>query len=205
MSDSLNNYRVLCKAISLLLPNQLEVVIHDLGSGKIAHIENPYSNRTVGDDSLIDEDELTTEIDNKAIIGPYSKSTPEGESTKSITSVLRDDEGVATHLLCINMKTGLLAQSAKLLASLIDIESEQQSPALMGSDWRENANQIIAKTLSELGMAMHATSKADKLKIVATLEANQIFQVRGSSDYVAKAFGISRASLYTLLRDVRQH
>ncbi len=65
MSDSLNNYRVLCKAISLLLPNQLEIVIHDLNSGKIAHIENPYSNRNVGDDSLIDEDELTTEIDNK--------------------------------------------------------------------------------------------------------------------------------------------
>ena len=205
MIDSFKNYRAICEAISLLFPSQIEVVIHDLKTNQIAHIENSFSNRAVGEDSLIDLEELEIEIEGKRVVGPYAKSTPEGESIKSITIVIRDESGDPLQLLCINMKTGILEKSAALIEGLIGVDSSAKSKSLLTSDWRERANDIIACSLNELGMPMHATTRIEKLIIVKSLDDNEIFQIRGSTTYIASAFGSSRASLYSLLRDIRKN
>ncbi len=203
MIDSFKNYRAICEAISLLFPTQIEIVIHDLKTERIAHIENSFSNRVIGEESLIDLKELEIEIEGKRVVGPYAKSTPEGESIKSITIVIRDDSGNPLQLLCINMKTGILEKSVALIEGLIGVDSNLGSKSLMTSDWRERANDIIASALNELGMPMHATTRQEKLIIVKSLDQHEIFQIRGSTTYIASAFGSSRASLYNLLRTAR--
>jgi predicted transcriptional regulator YheO len=205
MIDSFKNYQAICEAISLLFPTQIEIVIHDLETQQIAHIENSFSNRVVGEQSLIDLEELEVEIEGKQVIGPYAKSTPEGESIKSITIVIREESGNPLQLLCINMKTEILEKSVALIEALTGIDSSARSNALLTGDWRERANDIIACSLNELGMPMHATKRVEKMIIVKSLDENEIFQIRGSTTYIASAIGSSRASLYSLLRDIRNN
>ncbi len=203
MSDSLRNYQAICEAISLLLPGQVEVVLHDLMTGKIAHIAAPFSKREAGDDSLIDLKELERDAACGELIGPYSKRNADGESIKSVTAIIRDEQGNPSSLLCVNLKTGAFSKAADLLNSLIGTGTGKSYQSLTSGDWRERANDLIGITLSDLGVSMVSAKRADKLVIVGALEEAEIFQVRGSAEYIAKALGISRASLYGLLREAR--
>ena len=204
MQDLLSHYRAISEAITLLFPGQIEVVLHDLMTGTISHISQAFSNRKPGDESLIDPDDLNRETQGQDIIGPYTKATPDGERLKSVSAVLRDGQGNPRYLLCINMKVGRLEQSLDLLQLLVGHQHNDSSQALVTDDWRERANIVIAGILNERNITMLSATRPDRLVIVAALETAEIFQIRGSAEYVAKALGISRASLYTLLKEARQ-
>jgi predicted transcriptional regulator YheO len=57
MHRELKNYTAIAQAISLLLYPHAEVVLHDLKTGRIAAIYNPFSKRKVGEESLLEEEE----------------------------------------------------------------------------------------------------------------------------------------------------
>lgn len=203
MSHSLGNYQAVCEAIALLLPNQIEVVMHDLRANQITYITTPFSKRVVGDDSLIDMEELKAESAGKDVIGPYSKISPDGEPIKSVTAIQRDELGEPVSLVCMNMKTGAFTKAAGLLMSLIQVEEQGGVQPLMSGDWREQANEIISQTLNELGVPLVAAKRTEKLLVITALEDCELFQIRGSVEYIAKTMGVSRAGLYSLLREVR--
>lgn len=200
-NDELSHYRPVCAAISKLLPGLVEVVLHDLASGTIAHIENNLSLRAVGDDSLLETDGYKTELESDGTIGPYPKSQANGSKLKSISAVLRDSAGQDIALLCINMPIDALASAQASLALLTSIANTADSPnTLLKNDWREASNSIISEQLKTLKISAAQAKRADRQAIVAQLQRHAIFESRGSVDYVAQVLGISRASLYSLIK-----
>ncbi|PCJ47151.1 MAG: hypothetical protein COA74_12100, partial [Gammaproteobacteria bacterium] len=49
MTNVTQRYGMTCKLIALLIPEQVEVVLHDLETDRIVAIEGAFSNREVGD------------------------------------------------------------------------------------------------------------------------------------------------------------
>ncbi len=84
-----HRYGAVCSLIAQLFPGQIEVVLHDLKTGKIAAIEGGFSHRVIGDDSLIDLEELEADANDNGVIGPYPQTSWDGEILRSFTAIVQ--------------------------------------------------------------------------------------------------------------------
>lgn len=185
------------------MPGLVEVVLHDLNSGEIVHIENGFSPRKIGDASLVETENYEAELAPDGTIGPYRKANPDGSTLKSVSALIRDENNRPAGLLCINMKTDGIEAAAQALAGLAAVGAEN-SQGILKNDWRELANSVIAETLRSRKLGPGQAKRPDRLEIVRNLLNADVFSARGSADYVAEALGISRASLYGLLNEARR-
>lgn len=204
MTPELNRYKPICSAITKLLPGLVEVVLHDLGSGKIAHIENSFSPRVAGDISLVETKDYKSETSSDKTVGPYSKSNSDGARLKSVSAVLQAADGRDIGLLCINMRIDALESAQAALAAIAGVSETNPSSGLVKNDWREIANTVIADQIQTLGISIVGARRDDRLAIVNALSRAAVFEARGAIDYVASALGISRAGLYDLLKTLRE-
>ena len=198
-----HRYGAVCSLIAQLFPGQIEVVLHDLKTGKIAAIEGGYSHRVIGDDSLIDLEELKADANDNDVIGPYPQTSWDSEILRSFTAILQDDEGRPNGLVCVNTRTSAFSAAANLLASFSHMEEAPKPKALFERDWRVAANTLIAQTLAERGRTLVTAKRQDKVALLGALDKAGILEMRGSPEYAAKALGMSRASVYNLLKDAR--
>ena len=146
-------------AISALLYPHGEVVLHDLKTGTIAGIWNCFSGRTVGEDSLIEE-EFAAVGGADTVLGPYEKTGADGRRFKSISAVLRDGTGEAVGLLCINLDMSMIDTAVKLLSAFAGAE-QPRPQALFARDWREEINATLHGWLGERGLALSALKRGD--------------------------------------------
>lgn len=192
-----------CDAIALLLKPQAEVVLHDLESATVAHIANSLSPRRIGDDSLLGElGDLEAGGD---VIGPYEKINPDGRRLKSITSILRDGEGRAYGLLCINLDVDVFQRAATLLQGLIALPVDKPVPAaLFSGDWREGINSLVGFYLNAHNTTLSGLGPAGQDALLAHLDRNSAFSIRTAIPYVAELLGWSRTKLYNRLKQIRE-
>jgi predicted transcriptional regulator YheO len=191
------------EAIAVLLKPHAEVVIHDLKTEKIAHIANNISRRQVGGSSLADLKDIgSLETD---VVGPYRKTNFDGRRLKSVTSVLRGQDGLPFGLLCINFDIAPMEAAREALSLLTAFQGGGTQPAaLFQSDWQETVNAAIAHFLADRGLAASALAKDDHAGLVKALEQEGYFAIRNLVPYLARLLGISRATIYKHLREARQ-
>jgi predicted transcriptional regulator YheO len=189
----------ICRAIVRLMPGQVEVVLHDLVTNRIALIENSFSPREAGDDGLSELGDFQSELKADDTIGPYMKSNSDGARLRSVSALVRDEQGNPVALFCINMRVEAMEMARDILAAFTQVEAAPTSE-LLRNDWREVTNAIIAATLKELKLSFNQLKKPEREIIVERLISADIFTARGAVDYVAEALGVSRATLYTLIK-----
>lgn len=204
MSTLSLQYGPISKLIAQLFPGQLEVVLHDLRTGKVVGIEGDISNRAIGDESLIETESLEADVDDGDVIGPYAQTNWNGEVLRSFTAVVRDADGQPSGLICVNMRTAAFSAAADLLAAFSAIGQAPRSKALFAQDWREAANTVIAQTLTDRGVSLVTAKRPDKVALIGALDRAGLLEMRGAPEYAAKALGMSRASIYNLLKDARR-
>lgn len=188
-------------AISTLLYPHAEVVLHDLVTRTIAGIWNAFSDRRPGMDSLIEDDFMGD--GETVLLGPYEKIGTDGRRLKSVTAVLPDGEGRAIGLLCINMDVSRIDEAVRLLSAFAGTP-QPQPPSLFAGDWREAMNSALNEWLQERGLSMSALTRADRVDLVAALEARGLFKTRNAAEHLASLTGTSRASIYNYLADARR-
>lgn len=190
-------------AIAALLHPHGEVVLHDLASGRIAGIWNGFSNRRVGDPSLLDDTAAGFAAEGP-VLGPYEKTGTNGDRLKSVTAVLPGAPGEPpAGLLCINLDVGPLDQAVRLLAAFA-APAVVPPKALFARDWRERINQALHAWLKSQGLALAALSRAEKVALVAALDRDGLFETRRAAEHVASLIGASRASVYAYLAAARE-
>lgn len=197
----LRQHAATAAAISTLLYPHAEIVLHDLETGLIAGIWNAFSGRKPGMESLV-EDELD-EAGEGGVYGPYEKTGEDGRRLKSVTAVLRDGQGQAVGLFCINMDVSHFDAAAKVLAAFTGAPAPRP-PSLFAGDWREEINTALHDWLRARGLALTALRKGDRVALVAALDARGLFQTRNAADHLAGLIGASRASIYNYLADARR-
>lgn len=137
------------------------------------------------------------------MLGPYEKIGPDGRRLKSVSAVLRDVDGRATGLLCINLDVSRIDDAVKLLAAFAGTP-EPRPPALFSRDWREEINAALHAWLKASGLALSALKRADRIALVAALEEQGLFKTRNAVDHLASLIGASRASIYNYLAAARR-
>lgn len=202
MTSPIHTHIPVADAIARLFFPHVEVVLHDLETGQIAHIANGYSRRRSGDASLTD-DGISAEGE-ADIIGPYAKRNWDGRRLKSITAVLRDADGKAIGLFCINQDIETFAALGDQLKALTILPDPAPAASpLMAGDWRETINGVIGDYLSERNTALAGLTGGDIDDLLIRLEARGIFEIRKAVPYVAEILRLSRATIYNRLAAAR--
>lgn len=198
-SESFKAYFPVCEAIVTLFYPYVEVALHDLRTARIVKIWNCWSDRRPGDLSNLDHPERQFTAD-QAILGPYEKALPSQGRSKSITAGLRDAEGDLIGLLCINLDVSVIDRAAAMLTGFSSTAMHRPEP-IYRTDVQQHLNYIVRDFSMQINKTVNNLSREERMQLVSHVDRAGLFQARKSVDYLAKAMGISRASVYNLLND----
>jgi D-arginine utilization repressor len=190
-----------CQAIATLLRPHAEVALHDLATDTIVGIWNGFSDRLPGEASLLSE--LPESWHERPVQGPYAKVLADGRQLSSVSAVIRDGAGSPRGLLCVNLDRTPLLELAALIGR-VAAPAESPPPELFERDWREQIALTVDERCRELNIDRRRLSRADKREVVAELDRRGLFATRNAAAHAGKALGVSRATVYSLLKEVRR-
>ena len=197
--DNLDQYRRVASGIASLLHPHAEVVVHDLATQQVVHLENNYSNREIGSPSHLEEIDFK---EGEQVIGPYRKVNWDGRILKSISIVMAGTDGAAEALICINMDISELDRLNQVLGGLLGTGPMSESgEAMFKDDWHERINIAIQDWLSSHNATLSGLSRIDKRTLVLALRDQGAFKASGSAPYVARCLGLARATVYNYLKE----
>jgi hypothetical protein len=172
----------------------IEVIIHDLVSGKIYYINGNLSKRKVGDSSLLAPGEFEKNIDQ--II--YPKINFDGRLIKSI-SVPVDNKW----LICINADASVFSQMKNLGEVFLNTINESQPESLFKNDWQEKLHVAIDDFLKKQGLKFNELNQFEKKMLAKHLFDLGAFAEKNAADYVANILGLGRATIFKYLKEWR--
>jgi predicted transcriptional regulator YheO len=205
------------KAETLLLLHQLavalrrlfspfcEVVIHDFADFEhsIVCIEGNVTNRHVGGaatDLLLAK---ASQGDTDADLYNYLTTLPGGRLMKSCTVFLRDEGGAAYGAFCVNFDITAFEGMSKVMLSFVTTEERADVVETFANDIEDTIHSIVADTLHEIGQTLPLNGRDEKVELIGRLAEKGVFQVKKSVSILADQLGLSRATVYNYLREVR--
>lgn len=200
--NKFDNYKAIADSIATLLFPHAEVVIHDLASQTVAHIANNTSKRKLGDESALED--LAQDITSASNLGPYEKLNWNGQKVRSISSVLRNDQGEPEALMCINLNLSVLDQAREALDAFFQMSRIIPQPdALFRDDWQERINTFLHSWLRDRQLSLGALNQKHKKELIEALFKEGAFDGRSAADYVANVLNMGRATVYKYLKALR--
>ena len=170
--------RPMADGLAALFHPHVEVVVHDLSTQTVAYIANNLSRRSLGDESALED--LRPAAD-ESVIGPYEKVNWNGARIRSVSLVMRDEAG------------------------LLDRTDIRPPPdKLFKDDWQERINRFLQDWLAARGATLAGLGRAEKRALVAALYAEGAFTGRSAAPYVASLLGLSRATVFNILKPLRR-
>lgn len=191
----MQTYHSIAEAISLLLYPHAEVIIHDLKSGLISAIFNPFSKRKKGDESLLDPVKKYPDI-----FPPYNKMNWDGKLLRSVSITLRNNQNTPIALMCINVDLSKWNDLYQYLEKMIKVENAPNE-ILFKDDWRERINVFVTDYIKENNLNFKTLSREEKQTLVVALHKKGAFNAKNAANYVADVLDLSRATIYNYLRN----
>ena len=204
MAHRLSQFRPVADAIVKLFHPYAEVVLHDIIDDTIAYVANPFSGRAVGDVSYLGLDPKEPSL-KKDVLGPYEKADYKGQPIRSITAVLRNADGNPIGILCINLDFLVLESALEILDKFVrspDIDAVPET--LFQKDWRDLIKLEIRSYLLETDKTLNMLNIKGRMTLLKRLDEKGLFYARKSVQQVAHALGISRATVYKNLKELRE-
>lgn len=202
MKKSLLEAKPFAEAFERLLHPFAEVVIHDLENDQIAAIFNPLSRREVGDPSYLERMDLA---EKETVIGPYEKTNWDGRTMKSISVVLRNEKEEAEGFLCVNIDVSHF-EAANQVIKMFMTNHRQMSgemEELFKDDQYEKLNLFVQNYCRRHQVSVEALSRTEKKEIILTLSKEGGVQGKNAANYVGRVLGVSRATVYNYLKEVK--
>lgn len=198
MNKTIKAFLPMAEGIQRLLHPHAEVVIHDTRKNQIAAIYHPLSKRRVGDPSLLSEDEELATLED--CVGPYEKTNWDGKKFKSVSSTIRDDQGKAVGMLCINLDISKFEKFHSLIGEFIGRDQLTPQPApLFKDDWQERINNYVHTYLNKNHLTLETLSRTEKKLLIEHLQEIGAFTGKNAAHYIAQIIGVSRATVYNYL------
>jgi len=203
MRSELQNYISIAEAISKLLHPFAEVVIHDLNKNRIEAIFNPISKRDVGDSSYLDHIDLETYDNLSNVIGPYEKVNYNGKKLKCIITVIRDLNNTAVGTLCINLDISVFDKYQSLLNMFLmnnDVNMSQDKQSMFRDTLYEKINKFVQQYCIKKKLCIDNLTRSQKKNLILELKNEGALDGKNASQYIARALGVSRATVYNYLK-----
>jgi predicted transcriptional regulator YheO len=200
---------ILVEPLSRTLPDDCEVVLHDLRRlpNSIVAIAGDVTGRRVGGPAtdLLLRNAAAGTI---ATSVGYETRRPDGRSLRSTTVVVRDAEGTAVAALCINTDV-MIWQAVKAIAeSMLPKEStteqrpEQPPEEKFVQDIDELAQHLLAEAIDACGAPVDLMHKKHKIAVVKDLKDRGFFMLKESVGMAALALHVTRFTVYNYLNEL---
>ncbi|MGL4605870.1 MAG: helix-turn-helix transcriptional regulator [Eubacteriaceae bacterium] len=214
MNKKLEPYINLVNFLADFLGENTEVVLHDLTDWhrSVVAIRNGHiSGREVGapitDLSLnILRSEVYKEV---PFLVNYHGVSRKGDTIRSATFFIKDDNEDLVGMLCINSDCQELMMVRNILNKMINIPEASEEPTVMVAenfniDVKELVDNNISRISVDLGDRLHKLSKDEKVELVEKLQAMGTFMVKGTVWYLAESMGVSVPTVYRYISLVKK-
>ena len=134
----------------------------------------------------------------------YKTTTKDGRTLKSSTVLIRNKKNIPIAALCINIDITNLQQTCLEINELCQIsEHEQGISETFENDITSTISSIIDKVIKNYHISVPAMKKEDRMRIVADLEEQGVFLVKGTLKVVAKELNVSKYAIYNYLEEIK--
>jgi len=205
IDDYLAVVRPVLDLIAKSLGDRCEVVLHDFRDPDRSIVEivgNVTDRKPGGSVSQIGLAILAAGDDAEPQYS-YVTRAPNGRVLKSSTLPLRDPDGHVFGALCINLDVTDLRLLAR---TLDDLAGSEMPPVPVTFD--SDIGHVIADVINDeevtLRQPLNRLDRQERLGLLRRLDARGVFSLQRAVPQVAEHLGISRATLYTDLREVRE-
>ena len=189
-----------CEAIVALFAPYAEVAVHDIRRARIVAIWNALSKRKVGERSR--SDELPPQPEDVRVIGPYPSVLADGRAVTSVGVVLRNAKGAPRGLLWINFDRSPFDAMIDVLVRFA-APVEDRPAELPERDWREQILLVVDEECRSRRLRRERLSRGQRLELVRVLDDRGLFATRNAAAHAAGALGVSRTTVYALLKEAR--
>ena len=209
-------FKGVVEAVGLTVGPHCEVVLHDLRipEQSIVTISNgAVTGRRVGGPVVGGplEDIALKLLDSTTIESTlsvnYRTRTRDGRELRSTSLILRTPQGKPVIALCLNIDLSAMTMARELLEQLTKAESADGVAAHEDAPQFEVADivlQIIREGTEAIGKPPKFMDRSDRLNAVRLMHERGLFLIRGGVERAASALGISRFTLYSYLKEVRE-
>jgi predicted transcriptional regulator YheO len=190
-----------------------EVVVHDFTdiTKSVVHIEGDLTQRPVGAPITDLVYRLANEFGKDAPdrVG-YRNTLDNGKTLKCSTIFVRDDDGKLEGCVCINFDVSDFIFLSKTFAEFnllnpVANGSEDGHPKeRYAKDFAETMESVIDVMLDEYPKVPAMMDRDEKKKIVRKLDKSGVFKIKGAVLYLAKVLGVTRYTIYSYLKEVRE-
>lgn len=178
----------------------VEVVIHNVATGKVAYIANNLSKRKPGDDAGLEDFEINAL---EKVTGPYEKLNWDGKKMRSV-SISTGDNLNPGFILCINFSTAIVEEARNALDIFLSMTRLQAQPyQLFKDDWQEKINTFLHDWIRKENTSLTILTRDQKRQLVSDLYDEGAFVARNSADYIANVLSMGRATVYKYLRELK--
>jgi predicted transcriptional regulator YheO len=185
-----------------------EITIHDFNRlpHSLIYIEGKLTRRKPGapiTDLVLRA--LRREGNNAADICNYKTIAKGGAVLKSSTAFIRDSSGKVIGAFCINFCIVDYLNAITMLQEFTQISDSQGEARLetFASSLNETIESLLETAIQKAGKQPATMAKEEKVGLVASLEYEGAFLIKGSVGFVAKAMGVSIYTVYNYLKEVR--
>ena len=211
---NLEFFKRMAKGITSIFGERCEVVIHDFTdiANSLVHLEGDITQRSVGAPITDLVYKLVNEFGNDAPdkLG-YKNTLDNGKVLKCSTMFVRDDAGEIEGCICINLDVSDFIFLSKAFS-----EFNPFNPAANGSEadhpkehyaknFPETMESVIDGMLAEYPKVPAMMDRGEKKKIVQKLDKSGVFTIKGAIVYLSKVLGVSRYTIYSYLKEVRDN
>lgn len=214
MNKKLEPYVALVNFIAEFLGEDTEVVLHDLTDWhrSVVAIRNGHiSGREVGapitDLSLnILRSEVYKDV---PFLANYQGISRKGDTIRSSTFFIKDDNGDLVGMLCINSDCHELIGMRNYLTKLINIpDTMEPSVPMVAENFNIDVKELVDNNISrispDLGERISKLSKDEKVELVEKLQNMGTFMVKGTVWYLAESMGVSVPTVYRYISLVKK-
>ena len=203
----LRSFIPIVKGLGRTLGRHFEIVLHDIKNkeSSIIAIENGHiTGREIGapvTDLLM---KMIHEADESNMKLNYTSKNKDGKPLRSSTFLIRNNDGEITGAMCMNIDLTSIKLAKSFLDEISFIEDDNNDT---GEYFPENTNDflgyMIKKGMGKLNKPVYLTDKGDKLLVVKYLYNNNVFNIKGAVDIVARELNVSRYTVYNYIDEIQ--
>lgn len=186
------------------LGENAEVVLHDLADleHSIVKIRNSHiSGRKVGDPATDWVIKYLQENGGKDYYCSYQGKSRDGRTLKSASLFIRDEDGAAVGVLCINLMVEDFFQIRKIMDSFLHGIDEHAYAVKenLGQTVDEMIDTSLQNALLRLNLPSTRLGQAEKAQVIEQINSDGVFQLKGAVAKVATRLRISEPTVYRYL------
>lgn len=190
------------QALGAMFAPSCEVVLHDLTQPEkaIVAIANNLSNRSIGDAASEMGLERISSPAFPDVVQNYANVFPDGRPAKSTSIGLRNSQGQFVAAICLNLDVSIFNSVNAILQQLTAVVQTEPRQPEEGARSLADIAAVINQFAASQATQPRALSSEQRFQVIQQLKMQGYLQLRGAATMAAEALGISRVSVYNLLK-----